>query len=220
MLRDARINRIFEGTNEILRLFIALNGIQGPAERLKEIGSALRKPLRNWGLISGYATSRMRAALGATDRVDYPLHPRLETHRRYFERHVAQLKDSVERMIQTHRREIIERQMVLERLADMGIGLVATACVLARTQRLVEERGEGNAERVLELCDLFCVETGKRFKASRQALDSVEEDGRRRGIAAAVRGASGYFVDDAVLEMAREVAAPTAPVTEPSVTGR
>ncbi len=199
-LRDARINRIFEGTNEVLRLFIALNGLQGPAERLKELGSALRSPLRNLGLISGYAASRVRSALGATASLDSELHPRLEDHRKFFEKHVAELRQATERAITRHRREIIERQMVLEQLADMAILLFATVSVLARTQGLVEERGMEACADELALCDLFCVEAGLRFRECRQMLDSAPYDGRR-AVAATVRAGEGYVVEDALLEL-------------------
>lgn len=203
-LRDARINRIFEGTNEVLRLFIALNGIQGPAERLKELGAAIRRPLRNWGLVSGYAASRVRSALGATSSLEVELHPRLEEHKRYFEKHVAELKAAADRMITKHRKEIVERQLVLERLANMAVEMFATAAVLSRTQRLLEERGEEGAAGELALCDLFCVEAGRRFRGQRNALDASEEDvdDRRRAIAARVRETGGYFVADAVLDEA------------------
>ena len=201
-LRDARINRIFEGTNEVLRLFIALNGIEGPAERLKQLGAAIRRPLRNWGLVSGYAASRVRSALGATSELEVELHPRLAEHKTYFEKHVAELKAAAERMIAKHRMEIIERQLVLERLANMAVELFATAAVLSRTQRLLDERGEEGAAGELALCDLFCVEAGRRFRGQRHALDAREEevDDRRRAVAAKVREAGGYFVTDAVLE--------------------
>jgi len=198
-LRDSRINRIFEGTNEILRLFIALNGIQGPAERLKEIGSALRKPVRNLGLISGFAASRLRSALGATPTLDIALDERLATHKKYFEKHVAELHTATERVIQHYRTEIVERQQELERLADMAIELFATGCVLARTQRLIEERGSALSEHEIELCDLFVVESGRRFRARRQALLSAQDE-LRRVVARTVRGAGGYFVTDAILE--------------------
>ncbi|HUQ46429.1 MAG TPA: acyl-CoA dehydrogenase family protein [Gemmatimonadaceae bacterium] len=201
-LRDARINRIFEGTNEILRLFISLNGIQGPAAQLKELGIALRRPLQNLGLISGFAASRLASRLGATPTLDVELHERLAPHARHFEKHVAELKESAERLIRAYRREIVERQQELERLSDMAIELFATACVLARTQQLLVARGEPQCARELALCDLFVVEAGRRFRASRLNLESAQDDVRRR-VARQVRDDGGYGVDDAILPKER-----------------
>ena len=108
----------------------------------------------------------MRSALGATPTLDVELHERLAKHKEYLEKHVAELHSATERLIRQYRREIVDRQQELERLADMAIELFATACVLARTQRLIEERGVEGCERELDLCDLFVVESGRRFRAA------------------------------------------------------
>jgi acyl-CoA dehydrogenase family protein 9 len=202
MLRDSRINRIFEGANEILRLFIALNGVQAPAETLKEVGSALRRPLRNLGLLGGYATSRVKLRLGQTSTLDIELHDRLKKHKEYFERHVSELGSATDRLIIRHREKIVDSQLMLERLADMAIDLFATAAVIARTQSLIDERGVENCNREIALCDLFCLDAGRRFSGNRKLLDSREEelDNTRRGIAGFVRTGKGYFVSDAILE--------------------
>ena len=202
MLRDSRINRIFEGANEVLRLFIALNGVQAPAEALKEVGSALRRPLKHLGLLGGYATSRVRLRLGQTSTLDIDLHERLKKHKEYFEKHVAELGTATDRAIVRHREKIIDSQLVLERLANMAIDLFATACVIARTQTLIDDCGVEQCEREIQLCDLFCVEAGRRFRGNRNMLDGREEevDDTRRSVAAAVREAGGYFVKDAILE--------------------
>jgi alkylation response protein AidB-like acyl-CoA dehydrogenase len=202
ILRDSRINRIFEGANEILRMFIALNGVQAPAEALKEVGSALRRPLRNLGLLSGYATSRVKLRLGQTSTLDIDLHDRLKRHKEYFERHVAELGSATDRLIIRHREQIVDSQLMLERLADMAIDLFATAAVIARTQSLIDERGVEKCNQEIALCDLFCIEAGRRFSANRKVLDSREEevDNTRRGIAGFVREGKGYFVTDAILE--------------------
>jgi len=202
ILRDSRINRIFEGANEVLRLFIALNGVQAPAEALKEVGSALRRPLRNLGLLGGFATSRVKLRLGQTSTLDIELHTRLKKHKEFFEKHVADLGGATDRIVIRHREKIVDAELMLERLADMAIDLFATAAVIARTQSLIDERGVEQCEREIALCDLFCLEAGRRFRENRNLLDSREEnvdDGRRR-IAGAVRAGKGYFVTDAILE--------------------
>jgi alkylation response protein AidB-like acyl-CoA dehydrogenase len=202
ILRDSRINRIFEGANEVLRLFIALNGVQAPAEALKEVGSALRRPLRNLGLLGGFATSRVKLRLGQTSTLDIELHNRLKKHKEFFEKHVADLGGATDRIVIRHREKIVDSELMLERLADMAIDLFATAAVIARTQNLIDERGVEQCEHEIALCDLFCLEAGRRFRENRNLLDSREEnvdDGRRR-IAGAVRASKGYFVIDAILE--------------------
>jgi len=198
LLRDSRINRIFEGTNEILRLFISLNGIQEPAEELEQLGAALRQPMKNLGLLSRTAAFRIRTRLGDKPDLEVTLHDRLRPHQPYFEKHVGELMDRAERVIRAYRKGVIDAQQELERLADMAIELFATACVLARTQRLLDERGEAGCERELALCDLFVVESGRRFRAARIAIQSPQDDARRT-IAKHVREARGYGVDDTLL---------------------
>jgi hypothetical protein len=53
---------------------------------------------------------------------------------------------------------------------------------------VIDERDEASAEHEIALCDLFCVESGRRFRGNRLALDEREEtvDDRRREIAAYV----------------------------------
>jgi len=200
LLRDARINRIFEGTNEILRLFIALNGIAEPAQRLAGLGSALKSPLRNVGLLGSYAAERLMQRFGATASLDATLDERLEKHKAKLEKHVGELATATEKAIVAHRKAIIEKQMILERLANMAIDLFATACTISRTQRMIEtgKSDAGLVARSIALCDLFCVTAGLRFRENRTALESEAVDEQRRVVAGQVRAAKGYDIPGAV----------------------
>ncbi|MEO7217314.1 MAG: acyl-CoA dehydrogenase family protein, partial [Gemmatimonadaceae bacterium] len=108
-LRDSRINRIFEGANEILRLFIALNGIQTLSGQLRDISAALREPIKHLGLLSEFAASRVKGVFGASATLDVELDPRLAKHKEFFEKHVAELRGAAERAVSEYRGEIIDR---------------------------------------------------------------------------------------------------------------
>ncbi|HEY7898535.1 MAG TPA: acyl-CoA dehydrogenase family protein [Gemmatimonadaceae bacterium] len=211
-LRDSRINRIFEGANEILRLFIALNGIQTLSGHLKEVSAALREPIKHLGLLSEFAAARVRSAFGASATLDVDIDPRLAKHKEYFEKHVAELRSAAEHAVATYRGEIVDRQLVVERLSNMAIELFATACVISHTQTLlIDDRGDQPAKAIM-LCDIFCVESGIRFRAARVALAGGSAgviDDERKDAAREIRRDGGYGMPDSILDVA-----PPAPRTD------
>ncbi|MFN2383462.1 MAG: acyl-CoA dehydrogenase family protein [Gemmatimonadota bacterium] len=129
-LRDARINRIFEGSNEILRLFTALAGIEEPAAHLKAVSRALHDPLKQFGVLTGYAVERARRTIA---RPELPgLHPDVAAIAEPLSHWVAELAGTVEWTLRHHGADIVERQITLARLADAAGDLYLMAAVLAR----------------------------------------------------------------------------------------
>ena len=203
-LRDARINRIFEGANEVLRLFVGLNGIQEPAAELKELAGALRNPIQHWALVSEYAVGRVRTALGRRDRVGASVHGVLARHVEFVEKHVAELAAATKTLIIAHKQEIIHRQLVVERLADMAVEVYARLVTISRTQRLIEQNGVEACAREVALTELFCLQSGRRFRALRMELDGDAGDAidaLRLRIAATARAEHGYGSRDALMDV-------------------
>lgn len=191
-LRDARINLIFEGTNEILRCFIALSGMAGPGEALVEVSKAMREPIKGFGVLGDFAIRKARTALGR-ERLTRA-HPVLSREAVTFEEYVTELGKNVEKVLRKHGKNIAEMQYTQRRVADMAIDLYGVATTIARTTRALDRRGEEGARRELDLTTTFVTMAQHRLAENVAAFDK-NDDELRKAIADRAYVDGGYPFD-------------------------
>jgi acyl-CoA dehydrogenase family protein 9 len=192
LLRDARAMLVFEGTNEILRAFIALAGMQGPGQRITEVARAIREPIKGFGLLGDFALQMARSALGR-ERLDRA-HPALRRETVLFEQYTEQLARQVDKVLRRHGSEIAEMQFTQRRVSALAIDLYGLAATVSRTTRVVERKGEDGARRELNLAAAFANGAEQRMKSVVASFDE-NDDELRKGIATRAYGDGGYPFD-------------------------
>jgi alkylation response protein AidB-like acyl-CoA dehydrogenase len=166
MMRDARINTIGEGANEVLKAFIALVGMRDIGEGLKATLDGLKKPGSFVPTLWNFTSERFgRIVRGPVVPVRSPmLRPLADA----LVRRVARFGRTVERVLIAHRESVLDRQYVQERIADAAIALVTSACTLSRWDRSLELRQSTPADR--SAAELYLRMANRRFDDSLRSL--------------------------------------------------
>jgi acyl-CoA dehydrogenase family protein 9 len=189
MLRDARINLIFNGTNEILRLFISLGGMAAPGERLAQLSGAIRRPVSSYGLVADFVLQKLRTTVYG-ERLSRA-HPALRREAAVLEDYVIELEQAVDRALRKHGGRIVEFQHIHSRVADVVIDLYALVACIARTSSVLEREVGGDPNRATLLCRAFAAQAHDRLRRNLRRVGSKDDDTLTE-VAEALYEAGGY----------------------------
>ncbi len=193
--RDSRILSIFEGTNEILRLYIALSGLKDVGASLGELKGAIaaifNDPIKGFGVLSGYANRRARQRTGfGTDKILTRLSPDLRKAAEIWEKSVVELANASDMLLKKYGKGIADQQHQLKRLADTAIDLYVGLCTLSRAASL-EASDPRNGAQAASIAYVFAKQARRRIVRNGRGILS-NEDARLDALTGMVVAGGGY----------------------------
>jgi alkylation response protein AidB-like acyl-CoA dehydrogenase len=220
-LRDMRINRIFEGSSEIMHLMIAREAVD---QHLQVAGDVLEPDveLKDKGraaLQAGAFYSRWLPQLVAGkghSPGSYAEFGELAKHLRFAERASRRLARSIFYCMGRWQAKLEKKQARLGRIVDIGAELFAISSAVVYASTMASERPE-RAEEAEELADLFCGQARRRVDALFHALWFNDDEDNYEAAQRVLRGRyewlEGGIVDPSgygplIAEQPEEVAEP------------
>ncbi|WP_346618365.1 acyl-CoA dehydrogenase family protein [Blastococcus montanus] len=216
MLRDMRINRIFEGSTEIMHLLIAREAVD---EHLKVAGDLVLGDSRPADKAKAaaragafYARWFPTLTTGAGQRPgSFAEFGELATHVRYVERHARKLARSTFYAMGRYQARLEQKGHLLGRLVDIGAELYAMSCACVYADTVARERPDRRQE-VVELAGLFCDQARRR--ADRLFAELwANDDHAQYGVAQQVLSGRYAWFEQDVLDPAGD--GPMMPTHEP-----
>jgi hypothetical protein len=183
IMRDFRINLIFEGSSEVMHLFIAREAVDThlsvAGDLVRPDAPLGRKAAALLRVIAFYAVWYPSRWLGWGMWPRYGGFGRLATHLRYVDRTSRRLARGLFHAMVRYGPRLEKKQSVLFRLVDVGAELFAMAAACARAEMLRQEGGS-EGPRAVVLADIFCRQARRRVEARFGALFRNDDDATYR----------------------------------------
>ncbi|MEU9036697.1 acyl-CoA dehydrogenase family protein [Streptomyces sp. NPDC048352] len=207
LLRDLRINRIFEGSTEIMHLLIAREAVDAHLsvagdliDPEKDLGDKAKAGARAAGFYARWLP-RLAAGPGQVPgayREFHPAgHPDLATHLRYVERGARKLARSTFYAMSRWQGRMETKQGFLGRIVDIGAELFAMSAACVRAEHLRESGDHGRE--AYQLADAFCRQSRLRVEELFGRLWSNTDDLDRK-VVEGVLGGTYTWLEEGVLD--------------------
>jgi alkylation response protein AidB-like acyl-CoA dehydrogenase len=177
MMRDARLNQIGEGANDVLRAFIAVVGSKAVGEGFLKILDALKQPWRHFSSLMGFGFEQMMARL-STPHIPVQSRP-LYSEARLLAYLVQQFGLAVQWVLRKSKRieVFLTSQYQHERLADAACDLYAASCTLSRLDHILTHPNgrAASSERDLTVGRHFLKLAFRRIRQNLAAIDDHDD---------------------------------------------